>query len=716
MIRKIILLCVAVILVTASNMYGDENKAPPEGGVEKLFAMSFEDLLDVKVVTAQKRPGRIIESPSPIYVFTAEDIKRLGVRNIMELVKYVPGFYVYPRVDQPFVISSRGLRTNNNDNFLFLIDGIPLNNVSKAGAVNEDNFPGLEKVKRVEIISGPGSTMWGSNASTGIFHVITKDGKDIDGHVATVNMATEDNHVEVNFLSGKEFYDSEYMFSATYAQTDGYGDERYGYKNYIHDFETVSWNDTWTTFNHLHPSYEIYGKFRYKDFTIKGLVSDKRVYNIRHTTESHDKFVTGNEFEMDRKATIAFESFHLELSHHADLSDNMTLDSMLAYKDIEYTRSKLEESGYNHGSYYDDPNVEPIHWGQTHPEKGVDLSFIFNWDINEKNKLLAGAEARITEVDTATRWFRNVNTGEPGTSNVGETDFNRYEATTDKTYGVYVEDTFQATDNLTLIGGIRVDYNDPRETTAVIMPRGAVIYKITDTMTAKYMYNTGYVRPYFDQLNEIGLEEPLRPESEKIQQHDVAFIYQTKNTQFLADVYYRQVYDLSNFAVYKYVNDGDIFTQGIDISLKRSFLDGKLVFDLVYGYATAEKEDDFGNKQDYDQGIPYHLYAAGVNYSFTDNITFHADVTGWADLQMNNKQATSVPNIEEGYHPDSYSGEYLVNMNLIFANLFNNSLDLSLYVLNALDNEARLQAYDSRHAWWGIDRGRSLGIRASWTF
>lgn len=65
---------------------------------------------------------------------------------------------------------------------------------------------------------------------------------------------------------------------------------------------------------------------------------------------------------------------------------------------------------------------------------------------------------------------------------------------------------------------------------------------------------------------------------------------------------------------------------------------------------------------------------------------------------------------------DDYSGDYLVNLNLRFMDLFDNHLDLSLYVLNALDNEARLQALDNWHAWWSYDRGRSIGTKASWKF
>ncbi|MBI5102046.1 MAG: TonB-dependent receptor [Nitrospirae bacterium] len=201
--------------------------------IETLMAMNLKDLMEVEITSASKRSQKINESPSPIYVFTAEDIQRTGVRNIMELVKYIPGFYVYPRIDQPFVIANRGIRSSSNDKILFLLDGIPLNNISKSGAVNADKFPGLDMVKRVEVIPGPGSTMWGSDASLGIISIITKDGNDIDGNIINVDMATKDNHRQANLLSGKRFSDGEYILSLTYAQSDGFGVEQNGYKNFV---------------------------------------------------------------------------------------------------------------------------------------------------------------------------------------------------------------------------------------------------------------------------------------------------------------------------------------------------------------------------------------------------------------------------------------------------------------------------------------------------
>jgi outer membrane receptor protein involved in Fe transport len=508
------------------------------------------------------------------------------------------------------------------------------------------------------------------------------------------------------------------MFSATYAKNDGFGDERYGYQNYVHDFESIPWNDDRANFNHIYPSYEVYGKLRYNNFTIKALASEKSIYSFWNTSQStyyHDV--------QDKKSIHISKDVHVELSHNAKLAPNLTLDTKLTAKKIDYTRDKVVETGSNHGSDFiydpDDPNdvfKPPVHdRTEIFPEEGIGLEFLFNWDVNAQNKLLAGTSIRVVEAGPGEYRRFNVNTGEPPPVKPAREVL--YDETTDKSYGAYIEDTFYATDKVTLIGGVRIDYNDPRETVAVIMPRGAVVYKFNDSWSAKYMYNTGYVRPQMGKSYAVALSKAGSvKESEKSRAHDVALIYNSEKTQLILDVFHMTVYDMYSYDAFAdaQVNTGDIFSKGFELSFKQSFLEGKLFCDLNYGYATVKKEDKFGNESTYYHGIPKHVYTAGLTYLFTDTISLNANVNGWLDLEMNNVPATSW--YPTPAHPDNYSSDYLVDLNLRFANLLHGHLDLSLYVFNALDNDARLQALDDWHAWWSYARGRSAGIKASWKF
>lgn len=554
-----------------------------------------------------------------------------------------------------------------------------------------------------------------------IISIITWDGSDIDGHVASVDLATEDGHRQVNFLSGREFDRGEYMLSLTYAENDGYGDERFGFANYVHDFGSIPWNDQRGNFSHIHPSYEIYGKLRYGAFTLKALVSERNKYTFWTTSQS-----TAYHDVQDKKSIHSSEDIFLELSHLAELSADLILETKLSARKIDYIRDKVVEAGFNHGSDFildpDDPDDvfrEPIHdRTEVFPEEGIGLEWILNWDINEKNTLLAGSRIRVAEAGPGQFRRFNVNTGRPPDPASGiEGQTLLYNETTDTTLGAYVEDTFHATDNLTLISGVRVDYNDPRETKSVVMPRGAVIYALNDSMTAKYMYNTGYVRPQMNKSFAVVIDgEGSVRESEKIRSHDVAFMYNTARTHLTVDLYYMTIYDLYEYDADRrlHVNQGDIFTRGIELALKQNFLDEKLWFDLNYGYSTVEIENEAGNTATYYQGIPHHVYSVGLTCQFTDRISLYANIHGWFDLEMNRARATIW--YAEPTHPESYDGEYLADITLRFAALFDNHLDLSLYGKNILDRDARLQALDSWHSWWSYARGRSVGVKATWTF
>jgi hypothetical protein len=146
----------------------------------------------------------------------------------------------------------------------------------------------------------------------------------------------------------------------------------------------------------------------------------------------------------DKKAIHTSQDMQLELGHHAELSGKATLDTKLTARKIDYVRDKVVAVGTNHGSdFVDDPLdpadvfIEPVHnRTELFPEKGAGLEFILNWQINEKNKLLAGASAGIVKAGPGEYRRFNVNTGQPPADPGVAAQTVLYNETTDKTYGV----------------------------------------------------------------------------------------------------------------------------------------------------------------------------------------------------------------------------------------------------------------------------------------
>jgi iron complex outermembrane recepter protein len=146
-----------------------------------LTQVSLEDLMDIKVTSVSKKEQKMSQAAAAIYVITQEDIRRSGATNIPDLLRMVPGMDVDQINANTWAISTRGFDEQFSDKLLVLIDGravyTPL-----LGGVNWDtqDVP-LEDIDRIEVIRGPGATVWGANAVNGVINVVTKSAGDTRG-------------------------------------------------------------------------------------------------------------------------------------------------------------------------------------------------------------------------------------------------------------------------------------------------------------------------------------------------------------------------------------------------------------------------------------------------------------------------------------------------------------------------------------------------------
>ena len=154
--------------------------------VQDLNQMSLEQLGNVEVTTASKEPEQIWQTPAAIYVLTQEDIRRSGATTIPELLRLVPGVEV-ARIDSDhWAVGVRGFGGEFSKSLLVLIDGRSVYSPLFAGVYWQVQDTLLEDVDRIEVIRGPGGTIWGANAVNGIINIITKNAKDTRGTVASL--------------------------------------------------------------------------------------------------------------------------------------------------------------------------------------------------------------------------------------------------------------------------------------------------------------------------------------------------------------------------------------------------------------------------------------------------------------------------------------------------------------------------------------------------
>jgi len=156
-----------------------------------LSQVSIEDLMNMEVTSASKKEQKLSQVPAAIFVITTEDIRRSGALNIPDLLRMVPGLDVAQINTNTWAITARGFNLQFANKLLVLIDGravyTPL-----FGGVNWDTLDvPLEDIERIEVVRGPGGTVWGANAVDGVINIITKKAADTPGGLVTGGYGTK---------------------------------------------------------------------------------------------------------------------------------------------------------------------------------------------------------------------------------------------------------------------------------------------------------------------------------------------------------------------------------------------------------------------------------------------------------------------------------------------------------------------------------------------
>jgi iron complex outermembrane receptor protein len=143
--------------------------------------ISLEDLMNMRVTSVSKREQTVANAPAAVYVITQEDIQRSGARNVPEALRLVPGLEV-ARIDaNKWAITSRGFNGRFTNKLLVLIDGRSVYTPLFSGVYWNVQDVLLDDVDRIEIIRGPGATLWGANAVNGVINIITKPVRSTQG-------------------------------------------------------------------------------------------------------------------------------------------------------------------------------------------------------------------------------------------------------------------------------------------------------------------------------------------------------------------------------------------------------------------------------------------------------------------------------------------------------------------------------------------------------
>src|ERR1700731_4640181 len=172
-----LILPAAAMAIWGANVIAQDAYVSPS----TLKKLSVEQLVDIDVTSVSKYPEKFSEAAAAVAVLTSEDIERSGVTKIPDALRLVPGLDVAQVDAHTWAISSRGFNDIFADKLLVLIDGRTVYTPLFSGVFWDVQDTLLEDIDRIEVVRGPGATLWGANAVNGVINIITKSARDTQG-------------------------------------------------------------------------------------------------------------------------------------------------------------------------------------------------------------------------------------------------------------------------------------------------------------------------------------------------------------------------------------------------------------------------------------------------------------------------------------------------------------------------------------------------------
>jgi iron complex outermembrane receptor protein len=185
-----------------------------------LTEMSIEDLMSVEVTTVSRKAQRLSDSAAAVFVITNEDIRRSGVTSIAEALRMVPGLEVARISANSWAITARGFNGQYANKLLVLMDGRSVYDPLYSGVFWNVQDALLEDVARIEVIRGPGASLWGANAVNGVINIITKPAAETQGGLATGGFGNEEKAFGALRYGGKIGNTAHYRLYGKYFDRD----------------------------------------------------------------------------------------------------------------------------------------------------------------------------------------------------------------------------------------------------------------------------------------------------------------------------------------------------------------------------------------------------------------------------------------------------------------------------------------------------------------
>ncbi len=647
----ILILLLNLMLSTSGNSFGQDE----ETGIEEMFAIFSEEQI---VVSALKRPRTVSKSPAIMSVITARQIRQMSFRTLTDVLDTVPGFHISMDETGEREIAVRGVLDDSSQKIRVLIDGHSINDLFRGGAMwNFDDLV-VENIKRIEIIRGPGSALYGRNAFLAVVNVITKDIEDIDGFQWTASGGTFDTQ-NYNMLFGKEYGDLEVSGFFDYFDTEGFSEKIEQDILFPAPFSKSpgrSQNEKEKTDLNL--------KLSYKNLTLHSKYMKKR---------REDYIGVGNALNDETKLRDTY--IFSELIYNLPLGEKLDMITKTYYD--QYNYDPLFEQR-------PDSFVDPF--GRVYPDgiKGqlrlkqrtIGFENQLNYNLFEGNELTLGFQYEWMKLHDVKYWtnFHPLTIAPLASATDFTHDLPVIREATRQIWAVYLQDEWNITKDIDLTVGVR--YDNFTRFGGTTNPRFGLIWRFIENAHLKVLFATAFRAPNFQEMfttnNPVLLGNPnLDPE--KINTYEVGLGYNfTRHIRGNINYFFNRIRDriIKDTAQSpdKFENLGGARIKGVEAGLKADFGNDNYAF-ANYTFQKAEETRN-RNRLPY---VPVHKANLGVNVGF------------WKYANANLNTVISGPRPrEDGDTRHDLSSYALVNLTLIGKNFMDN-FEIKGSVFNLFD-------------------------------
>ena len=650
-----------------------------------LMEMSVEELMAVEVATvvgASRFEQKVTEAPASVSIVSAEEIRKYGYRTLGDALSSVRGFYVTYDRNYSF-IGVRGFNRpgDYNSRMLLLVDGHRINdNIFDTAPIGTEFPVDVDLIDRIEVVRGPGSSLYGTNAFFGVINIITRKPGDLDGVESAAAAGSFQTY------NGRVSYGREYpgglgvLISGSGMRSKG--DDRLFYP------EFALLNDGMAQNADRDRNYQLYGKFSLQDFTLTAAYASR--------TKQVPTASFGTIFN-DARLRTTDEHGYLDLKYAHEFQDQTQLTARAFY-----------DRYYYHGDYPFDLNNED---NTQLPEN--DPLVVLNKDkawgtwwggeaqvtrtLPGRNKVSLGTELRINSRQDQQNYDE-----EPRS-------FNLDDRRSSSIWALYLQDEIQLLDSLILSAGVRYDHYDTFGGTT--NPRLALIYKPTEESAIKLLYGNAFRAPnafeLYYQDGGIAIEANPELKPEKIRTYELIYEqYFLEHFRSSVSGFYYKVRDLITslpvdpddpLSVTRYVNVDSIEARGVELELEAKWREG-VEGKVSYTYQSAED----ANTKAKLTNSPEHL--AKVNLVLP---LYRQSLFAGIEEQIQSTRRTLGGN--------RTSATYLTNLTLLSRELVP-GLELSASVYNLFDDRYAHPG-SPNHAQDSIEQdGRSFRVKLNYLF